>query len=143
MKEIKGNLVEMSSEFDVIGHGCNCFHKMGAGLAKAIKEKFPEACEADLETTPGEHGKLGTLSFTKNTSPVIVNCYTQYRYGKDKMHCDYDAVRSCMKHIKKNFSGKKIGLPRIGCNLAGGEWEIVKPIIEQELSGENVTIVVL
>lgn len=142
MKEIKGNLIEMSDKFDVIGHGCNCFCTMGAGIAKAIKEKFPEAYEVDLATQPGEHGKLGTISRTKNTSPIIVNCYTQYRYGKGKTHCDYEALRSCMKEIKTLFHGKKIGLPRIGCGLAGGEWEIVRPIIAEELSGEDVTIVV-
>jgi O-acetyl-ADP-ribose deacetylase (regulator of RNase III) len=142
MKEIKGNLVEMSDEFDVIGHGCNCLCTMGAGIAKVIKEKFPESYEVDLKTERGERGKLGTVSYTKNTSPIIVNCYTQYAYGKGRMNCDYEALRSCMKEIKRLFHGKKIGLPMIGCGLAGGEWEIVKPIISEELSGEDVTIVI-
>lgn len=145
MKELQGNLVEMSEEFDVIGQGCNCFCTMGAGLAKAIRKKFPEAYEVDLTTIRGDKTKLGTITHTKHTNPLIVNCYSQYNYGREKgkVYCSYDAIRSCMKKIKEEFSGKKIGLPKIGCNLAGGDWSVVRSIIDEELSGEDVTIVVL
>ena len=46
-----------------------------------------------------------------------------------------------MKSIKGNFSGKKIGLPLIGCGLAGGDWSTVSHIIREELKGEDFTIV--
>ena len=39
-----------------------------------------------------------------------------------------------------NF-GKSIGLPKIGCNLAGGDWNIVREIIRRELKDMDVTIV--
>lgn len=45
MKSIRGNLLALarSGRFDVIVHGCNCRHAMGAGIAKQIKDSFPEA----------------------------------------------------------------------------------------------------
>jgi O-acetyl-ADP-ribose deacetylase (regulator of RNase III) len=117
---------------------------MGKGIAKDIKKKFPEAYEVDCSTKKGDKSKLGTITFTKSTEPVVANCYTQYRYGNDgRLYCDYDALRSCMKNIKKNFSGKKIGLPKIGCSLAGGDWNIVSKIIAEELGDENITIMLL
>ena len=40
------------------------------------------------------------------------------------------------------FAGKKIGLPKIGSNLAGGDWNIIKEIIKKELKGCDVTVVI-
>jgi O-acetyl-ADP-ribose deacetylase (regulator of RNase III) len=79
----RGDLVKMAKrgEFDVILHGCNCWCEMGAGIAKAIRQGFPEAYQADLATTPGDWSKLGTC--TVASSPVegsevdVVNAYIQ------------------------------------------------------------------
>ncbi len=140
IKQIKGDLVKQSDQFEVIVHGCNCFCTMKSGIAPQIKSKWPEAYETDCKTTKGDKNKLGTISYT-STIPIIVNAYTQYNYGIEKRQCDYDAMRLCMKEIKKHFSGKKIGMPKIGAGLAGGNWEIILDIIKEELSNENVTII--
>ena len=59
-----GNLLEMAKngEFDIIIHGCNCLHTMGAGIAKYIKQDFPEAFQADKKTKYADKQKLGTFS---------------------------------------------------------------------------------
>jgi O-acetyl-ADP-ribose deacetylase (regulator of RNase III) len=46
-----------------------------------------------------------------------------------------------MKKINYKFKGKHIGLPLIGCGLAGGDVTIVKKIIQEELKDCTVTIV--
>jgi O-acetyl-ADP-ribose deacetylase (regulator of RNase III) len=68
MNRIKGDLIELAidGEFDLIIHGCNCFCTMGAGIAKTIKQKFPEAYKADLETEKGDKSKLGEISWAKS-----------------------------------------------------------------------------
>jgi O-acetyl-ADP-ribose deacetylase (regulator of RNase III) len=43
--------------------------------------------------------------------------------------------------MKQRFSGKTFGMPKIGAGLAGGDWELIESIIDEELSGESVTIV--
>lgn len=140
-KEITGDLIKDAANYDVIVHGVNCNCRMQNGIAKQVVIYFPEAQQIDLATTPGDRTKLGTITYTKHTTPIVVNAYTQFDYGTDKMNCDYDAIRSCMKQIKQTFSGKKIGLPQIGAGLAGGDWNIILPIIEQELADEDITIV--
>ena len=146
MKTIKGDLIALAKtgEFDVIAHGCNCFCNMGAGIAKSIKAAFPLVALDDSNTIKGDNLKLGTIrsvGVTRKTSQfVVVNAYTQYRYGRG-LHADYEAIRSCMKYLKEQYSGKRIGLPLIGCGLAGGDWNIVSKIIEEELGDEDVTIV--
>jgi O-acetyl-ADP-ribose deacetylase (regulator of RNase III) len=64
MHVIQGDLLNLASigEFDVIVHGCNCHCTMGAGIAAAIKKRFPEAYAADCATLKGDRSKLGTIS---------------------------------------------------------------------------------
>lgn len=147
MKKKKGDLIELAlnGNFDVIVHGCNCFCTMGAGIAKQIKATFPEAYKADLQTEKGLKEKLGTISFTEVETEkgqlVIVNAYTQFHWKGVGKKVSYEAVKNCFKHIKSNFSGKRIGYPAIGAGLAGGDWNIISEIIEKELTDENHTFV--
>ena len=39
------------------------------------------------------------------------------------------------------FSGRKIGYPKIGAGLAGGDWEVIEKIIDAELEGEDHALV--
>jgi O-acetyl-ADP-ribose deacetylase (regulator of RNase III) len=47
-----------------------------------------------------------------------------------------------MRKINSIFSGKHIGLPQIGAGLAGGDWNKIKKIIQDELKDCKVTIVI-
>lgn len=78
---------------------------------------------------------------------IVVNAYTQYNYGSNHSDgvarpLDYEALTLCMRKMNKVFSGKHIGLPQIGAGLAGGNWNRIKSIIEQELRDCKVTIVI-
>jgi O-acetyl-ADP-ribose deacetylase (regulator of RNase III) len=148
IKERKGNLIELAKQgyFNVIVHGSNCFCRMGSGIAKAVKENFTEAFLADMKTIAGDYNKLGNYSFAVESindvvSVVVINAYTQYNYGTDSIKLDYEALTLCLRKINKNFKHKKIGVPQIGCGLAGGDWNIVSKIIEKELVDMDVTVV--
>jgi O-acetyl-ADP-ribose deacetylase (regulator of RNase III) len=143
MKYLNGDLIQLAKQgmFDVIGHGCNCFHTMGRGIAKSMKEAFPEIDMADKCSRYGDEKKLGTFTYVDYGNVVVLNLYTQYRYGSEKDYIDYGAIRDSMKNIKKRYSGRKIGLPMIGSGLAGGDWSRISEIIEEELDNEDVTIV--
>lgn len=147
MKTVAGDLIQLAKrgEFDVIVHGCNCFCTMGAGIAKGIRAAFPAAFDADLATSRGDRAKLGTCTFAEvdlNGTPlVVVNAYTQFDYRGSGPKVDDDAVRSCFRWIRQQHSGKRIGLPKIGAGLAGGDWERIAGIVREELAGENVTVV--
>ena len=153
MKVIKGDLIHLAlqGKFDVIIHGSNCFCTMGKGVASYIKRVFPEAYEADKETHTGDKSKLGYFSCATVKKPrgeiTIVNAYTQYRYnskyGMDIQQVDYMAVKNVFKRIKETFHGYRIGYPKIGAGLAGGDWNIISKIIDKELEGEDHTLVVL
>ena len=147
MKIIQGDLIKLAKEgkFDLIIHGCNCFCNMGAGIAKIIKSEFPEAYKVDQNTKKGDKDKLGNYSFAEviinGKKLTIINAYTQYDYGGNKINVSYDSIKKVFKKIKKEFSGKKIGYPAIGSGLAGGNWEKIYSIICDELIGEDHTFV--
>jgi O-acetyl-ADP-ribose deacetylase (regulator of RNase III) len=142
MNIVEGDLVAMAlnGEFEVIVHGCNRFNNMGASIADTIADVLPQAMLADQMTMLGDPDKMGTYSSAKEKGVIIVNAYTQYKYGRGK-HTDYTAIRSVFRLIKKDFSGLRIGYPLIGCGLGGGDWDIVSKIIDEELAGENHTLV--
>lgn len=143
---------------DFIGHGCNCFNTMGNGIAPLIKTNFPEAYTADLQTLKGDKGKLGsfTYAFNKQYDLGIFNLYSQYGFwGRNRglPDIDYDALRNALRSMgytilkfeESEADILKLGLPKIGAGLAGGDWNIISKIIEEELQdhGIDVTIYVL
>jgi O-acetyl-ADP-ribose deacetylase (regulator of RNase III) len=144
---IYGDLIHHAKEghLDAIAHGCNCFCNMGAGIAKSIKKEFPNAFHVDIQTTLGDKSKLGTISigygYLKDYSTIdVINCYTQYKYGGKSPNVDYFAITLCMREINKRYAGKKVGMPKIGCGLAKGNWITVLSIMEEELTDVNVTV---
>ena len=147
MKTIQGDLIKLALDghFDVIIHGCNCHCGMGAGIAKAIRATFPEAYASDCKTTPGDRDKLGritTATVERNDHEItIVNGYIQFHWSGSGVLADYDAIRSVFREVKSQFSGKRIGYPKLGAGLARGDWTIIAAIIEEELEGEDHTLV--
>jgi len=146
IKYLDGDLVKMAKngDFDVIGHCCNCFNTMGSGIAPQIKEAFPEAYIVDCETISGDEDKLGTISYTTESSVTVVNLYGQYDYTgrrSGKMDLDYEALKSALIEMRIKFSGKMFGLPKLGSGLASGDWNIIEAIIEDVFVGEYVTII--
>ena len=146
VKIIKGDLIKLAlvGQFDVIVHGCNCFHTMGAGIAKQIRTTFPDAYKADLMTKYGDKSKLGTYSIAPiyQSDLIVLNAYTQYHFSGSGRKIHYSAIKSVFSAIKSQYSGKRIGYPKIGAGLAGGNWGIISEIIDKELEGEDHALVV-
>lgn len=146
LKYKTGNAVSaiLNNEIDVLVHGCNCFCTQGAGIAKEIRQRIPSAYKVDTLTKKGDRNKLGKISISEfKTNYFVINAYTQYTYWDPNDMLSYNAIESCLHLIKKQFSGKRIGLPKIGCGLAGGDWNIVEKIINDILGDENVTVYII
>lgn len=156
MKFITGNILDLAENgvFDVVVHGCNCESNMGAGLAKTIADRYPAVAQVDASTSnidPAD--KLGEFSGVmispQNSDSdfefTIINAYIQEHargYGSGETLVDYDAVRTVFRSIAENFSGQRISYPKIGAGQARGDWAIISEIIEEELAGEDHTLVI-
>lgn len=137
-REIDGNLLDLfdQGEFEAIGHGANCQTIMGAGIAAQIKERYPSAFYADVFCPLSPIEKLGNYSC--NDVENIFNFYTQFEPGAN---ADYIWLKSCLRKFNFMYTGMSIGLPKIGCGIGGLKWEVVKNIIQRDLSECNVTVV--
>lgn len=140
MKEIKGNLFD--GKYDYLAHCANTYCTFGAGVAKQIKERYPEAYEADLATKDlPESAKLG--QFTQATVDggkfTIVNIYGQIGVGNDgdplNRNVQYDLLFDAFYLFAQEITERHqignivIGVPMLGCGLAGGVWRIVEAIL--------------
>ncbi len=129
---VEGNL--LNAPVDVIGHQVNCKGVMGAGIALQLRQKYSglfDHYKEYLATTPRP---LGTVSlYHEQGKPLVANIYGQDGYGRDKRYTDYDALESALWELAyiADIHGMTVGLPYgIGCGLAGGDWNIVLPMIE-------------
>lgn len=147
LKHTKGNLLDLAEagQFDVIVQGCNCFNTMGGGIAREIRERFPLAAAADAATISGDYMKLGTWTYHKEPKFTIINAYTQYNMSQGTDVFEYTAFQLILEKLVR-LGGVRFGLPYIGMGLAGGDKDIIIPMIEwfaEEIhtQGGTVTLV--
>lgn len=147
MRIIYEDLIKLAKngEFNVITHSCNCFCRMKRGIAPVLAHEF--GCDKfPLEQVNcGDINKLGTIDH-QFRGLHVVNSYMQYHWkehGKWGFPFDYDACKLCLRKINHEFKGQSIGLPMVGCGLAGANATVVLSIIEKELMDMEVTVVIL
>ena len=119
-----------------IVHGCNAQGAMGAGVALAIRNKWPDVFRlyADTHRTNGLH--LGDV-LPVGVSPKLVvwNAITQEFFGPPgQRYLSYDAVADCFLKISEGIQQygdveQHLHIPTIGARLAGGDWASISAII--------------
>lgn len=139
----KGDL--LSVDYGIIVHGCNAQGVMGSGVAKAIKEKYPEAFKLYREHCLTHSCKPYLLGDVVYCSPKdnlwIANAITQVRFGNDgKKYVNYDAVDCCFKEIAQTRGHLPIHFPKIGAGLGGGDWNVISAIIDKYIPDGNCWI---
>lgn len=127
MQIINDNILNI--EGGIICHQVNCKKVAGAGLALQIRNRFPGWYQYYRATLP----VLGHTSLYQiNNDVVIASLYAQDEYGTGIRQTDYVAFRACLQVLK--YTSRTIYIPvGIGCGLAGGNWDRVYSIIEDNL----------
>ncbi len=151
IKYVKGDLLALAEqgEFDAIVHGCNCFCTMGSGIARQIREEYPDAWEADSRTMSGDIFKLGNWTDVSVGKFHIFNAYTQYGFNKGGERADvfeYTSFALILQKLAHLYGTKRFGFPMIGMGLAGGDKQRIIGLLEwfDELvstQGGSVTVV--
>jgi O-acetyl-ADP-ribose deacetylase (regulator of RNase III) len=139
----------LQAKEDVICHQVNCMGVMGSGLAKQIRDKYPEVYPSYIRYCKGckdgnPKNLLGDIqTILCSDGKVIVNLFGQFDYGRDKQYTDYKALKESLEGILcvAKYNSDSIALPyNLGCGLAGGDWEVVYKIIEEVFKDYDVTI---
>jgi len=143
----------------VIAHIVNDQHGWGSGFVVALSKRWPQPeahyrawggltlGEVQVVPVKDEHGRL-----------YVANMAAQHKYVSEDnpVALDYGALVHCLTDLKKwidSLNTVKMGMdktylpnasihmPRIGCGLAGGNWDVVEPIIGAILGDYHRVIV--
>lgn len=148
----EGNI--LNSGADVICHQVNCMGAMNSGVAKAIRQRWPqvyteyrnaardlstddEFCDEELSWMH-MHGHIQPV-YISETNQTVINMFAQRGYGYDgARYTSYDAFWTCLCEIREHITpGKKIAFPaRIGCVRGGADWTIIQTMIVRVLSND-------
>lgn len=145
----EGNVFD--SDADIICHQVNCQGVMGSGVAKEVRERYPEVyaqykylCDINKGYPAGLLGKAQIVSTDNVFSRYIANCFGQDKYGYDG--AQYTSVGALMEALiyvaeqARQFNWK-VAMPyKIGCVRGGADWDTVKKIIDVTFQGVDVEL---
>jgi 8-oxo-dGTP pyrophosphatase MutT (NUDIX family)/O-acetyl-ADP-ribose deacetylase (regulator of RNase III) len=132
----------------IIAHICNDIGGWGQGFVLALSKRWPEperhyrAWHRGATKIPFTLGEIQLVSV--EPALWVANLIGQHDVQpKDGLApVRYDAVRSGLQKVAAEAKrlNASVHMPRIGCGLAGGSWERVGRIVEEELKGISVTV---
>lgn len=131
---INANLLD--SDCNYICHQVNCCAKMGSGVAKQIRDKWPEVFSEYIKVSNKYAlGRVQVVKLEKPNIPMqrVVNMFAQEGYGYNgKKYTSYDAFWDCLNELKEIIPERAtVAFPyKIGCGLGGANWEIIEKMID-------------
>ena len=146
------NPIGNSKSFKYIVHICNNKGGWGKGFVNAISKewKCPEYAYRELAKNNNNDIPLGKIQIVRVEPNVfIVNMIAQNGYKSilNPVPVDYNALEKCLSVLSKHFTTHKskdiintVHMPRIGCGLGGGDWNVIEKIIEQAFNGTEVYV---
>jgi O-acetyl-ADP-ribose deacetylase (regulator of RNase III) len=123
----------------VIAHVCNDSGGWGKGFVLAISRRWqePEAAYRRWARSGQKFG-LGMVQLVKVEDRLCVaNMVAQHGYVSpaNPVAIRYDALAQCLSKLAGLIEeGTIIHTPRIGCGLAGGDWDQIEPLLEEHLA---------
>lgn len=126
-------------EEKIIIHGCNAQGKMNSGVAKSLREKYPDLTWKVYKKSFDENNglTLGNVIVGRSNDKIILNAITQEFYGYDgKLYLNYSSLEKCLIFADSvcdfDINGviEPVAMPRIGAGRAGGNWNIIENIIK-------------
>ena len=117
----------------IIGHICNNRGVWGGGFTKALSLKWKQPEKEYRKLTLRPLGKLQIVRVSRNIQ--VANIIGQVCKAGEGAPSRYKAIEQALKELNiiAREQQASIHLPRIGCGLAGGCWEKILPIIDEQL----------
>lgn len=148
-KEVNGDATEPRGDGSkIIVQVVNTIGAMGAGFGRAIKQKWPIAetsiKELKKESNGLHIGSLNLIKLENDVSLFQIVAQKGIRNKKVKNLLDYQALRKGLKKLAEYSieSNSTIHMPPIGSGFGGGDWNIIKGMIFDELISENLSVTV-
>ena len=139
IRELNGDLFD--SRADIIGHGVNTHGVMGAGIAVAFKNRYPDMyerykaiCEQNL-LVPGE-----VYFYVPESGPVVANIASQDKPGPNARYgWAMNAIGKVIDYAE-HYNLNTIAIPRIGCGIGGLDWKSMRYELASRFHDRSVDI---
>lgn len=138
----------------IIAHQVNCQGAMGAGVAKAIRSRYPAVYNQYRQYLShfNEHiSPMGTCLIVNPTGDSlrddfhVANLFSQDDHGTDRRHTNYFALAGALDDLAfemENMTQNAVYIPyELGCGLGGGSWDTVSALIEDWEYASGVEVV--
>ena len=120
----------------------------GGGFALQVRRRWKRVQE-DFHEWASAHPSNFSLGQTHKTSIrddlSIVHMIAQHGYGKSRQpRIRYTALRDCLTQLAENAlrDNASVHLPRIGTGEAGGNWSLVRDMIDDLMVRKGVRVVI-
>jgi len=140
-----------------ICHVVNDVGAWGAGFTGALSKRWPEPEQVYRERFAMGTVRLGYIQFVSVTREIcVVNMVAQQGIGRRPPMTGarayhrtyppirYDALEVCLTSVRTlaMASHASVHMPRIGCGLGGGQWDVVEPLVRNMAAGSEPSIAV-
>ena len=151
LRIVKGDATAPQVEGNkIIAHVCNDLGGWGRGFVLAISRRWPEPERAYRQWHRGRAANdfaLGAVQLVAVGSELwVANMVAQHgmRAARSGPPIRYEAVERCLQVVAGHAErlGASVHMPRIGCGLAGGKWELIEPIITRTLCERGIATAV-
>lgn len=133
--------------YKVIAHICNNRGSWGAGFVMAISKKWssPEIeYRKWIETKTATLGEIQLVPVEDEI--VIANMIAQDGFVNflNPVAVRYESLKECLNKLAYRIKANDVSvhMPRIGCGIAGGKWELIEPIIKETLCKNDIQVYV-
>jgi O-acetyl-ADP-ribose deacetylase (regulator of RNase III) len=134
----------------IIVHICNDLGGWGKGFVLAISRRWPEPERAyrqwHRERAGNDFGLGATQLVAVQPDIWVANMVAQHgmRAARGGPPIRYDALGQCLGTVADHAVrlGASVHMPRIGCGLAGGRWELIEPIVTATLCSRDIATTV-
>ncbi len=132
----------------IIAHICNDIGSWGKGYVLAISKRWsePESSFKDWHRDETDF-ELGNIQIVQVEDDLhVANMIGQHGIRKQKgvPPIRYEAVEQCLEKLAQRAKemNASVHMLRIGCGLAGGEWEQIEPLIQHTLCEAGISVTV-
>ena len=137
MEIVTGDATDPSERPCVIAHVCNVQGGWGKGFVLALSKRWkaPERAYRNVKEY-----RLGTIQMVEVEEGLFVcnmMCQDGYRNSSNPVPLKYDHLETCLSKLNQWSveRGMAVAMPKIGSDLAGGNWETISEII-----GRTITV---
>ena len=138
-KTVKGNI--FNSNAHALVNPVNCVGTMGAGLTKQFRDRYPAMHNEYLRLCRARHLKPGEVHlFHHSTTLTIVNLPTKDHWRNPSTLAYVRSGLIALNNALRDNRIHSVAVPALGAGLGGLRWTDVLPLIQEHLTGDNLTV---